>query len=150
MLLPAEANWQNLTALTYELRSPFLTLPLQSASDYPKVLKIYLVLHILSSITMKPFSWFQPIILDIFDFYSERSHMTWVVWPIYLSKIKLILFRVHMVKALFKTGQIKVWLTLYKDPGKLGIILYICLPQILLIRLLHSSVCWNDHIISSS
>lgn len=150
MLLPAEANWQNLTALTYELRSPFLTLPLQSASDYPKVLKIYLVLHILSSITMKPFSWFQPIILDIFDFYSERSHMTWLVWPIYLSKIKLILFRVHMVKALFKTGQIKVWLTLHKDPGKLGIILYICLPQILLIRLLHSSVCWNDHIISSS
>lgn len=56
MLLPAEAHWQNLTALTYELRSPFVTLLLQSALGYPKVLKIYLVLHLLSSITMKPFS----------------------------------------------------------------------------------------------
>lgn len=137
MLLPAEAHWQNLTALTYELRSPFLTMPLQSASGY---LKTYLVLHLLSSITIEPFSRFQPLILSIFDFYSERSHMTWLVWPIYLSKIKLILFRVHMIKALFKTRQFKVYLTLYKEPGKLGIILYICLPQIILIRLLHSSI----------
>lgn len=83
-------------------------------------------------------------------FYSERSHITWWGWPIYLSKIKLILFRVHMIKALFKTSQLKVWLTMYKEPEKLGILLYICLPQNILIRLLHSSMCWHDHIIFSS
>lgn len=37
MLLPAEAH---LTALTYELRSLFPTLPLQSALGYPKVLRL--------------------------------------------------------------------------------------------------------------
>lgn len=147
MILPAEVHWQNLTALTYKLRSPFPSLPLQSALGYPKVLKTYLVLHLLSSITIKPFSWFQPLILSIFDFNSESSHMSWLGWPIHLSKTKQILFRVPMIKALFKISQLKVWLTMYKEPGKLGIILYICLPQNILITSFFHMLKWPHYLV---